>query len=91
MAKLELKLKVEKEMPDFANEVAGLSVDDLNGRLSQLAKDYEEIQTAKEADEDLESLRSAASEAAAPYRDGKKAVRLKSSYIVALIKEKGGA
>ncbi len=84
------KLKIEKQLPEFVNEVAGLSVEDLNARLSQLAKDFEAVEEAKQADEELESLRAAASEAAAPYRDGKKAIRLKSGYIVALIKEKGG-
>lgn len=84
------KQKIEKELPEFVNEVGGLSVDELNSRLAQLAKDYEAIEAAKEADEALEDARAAASELAAPYRDGKKAVRMKSGYIVALIKEKGG-
>lgn len=90
MAKLDLKLKVEKEMPEFTGEVAGLSVEELNARLSQLAKDFEAVEEAKQADEELESLQAASREAAAPYRDGKKAIRLKSGYIVSLIKEKGG-
>lgn len=84
------KAKVEKELPEFVNEVAGLSVDDLNGRLSQLAKDFEAVEEAKEADEALQEARNTAKELGAPYRDGKKAIRLKSGYIVALIKEKGG-
>lgn len=84
------KSKIEKEMPEFVAEVAGLSVDDLNLRLSRLAKDYEAIEEAKEADAGLSDARDAAREMAAPYSEGKKAVRNKSSYIVALIKEKGG-
>lgn len=82
--------KVQKELPDFASEVAALSVEDLNQRLNQCAKDFEANEDAKEADEALEQARLAASELAAPYRDCKKVIRLKSRYIVSLIKEKGG-
>lgn len=84
------KQKIEKELPEFVNEVAGLSVDDLNLRLSRLAKDYEAIEEAKEADEGLADARETSRALAAPYSDGKKVIRKKSSYIVALIKEKGG-
>ncbi len=84
------KEKIEKELPEFINEVVGLSVEQLNSRLSQLAKDYESIEEAKKADEGLEEARNTAKELGAPYREGKKAVRMKSAYIVALIKEKGG-
>lgn len=84
------KTKIEKELPDFVNEVAGLPVDSLNGRLSQLAKDYEAVEQAKENDGDLSDAREEAKLLGAPYREAKKAIRMKSSYIVALIKEKGG-
>jgi hypothetical protein len=84
------KQKIEKEMPDFISEVAGLSVEELNARLSRLAKDYEAIEEAKEADEGLREAQDTARELRAPYADGKKAIRMKSSYIVALVKEKGG-
>jgi hypothetical protein len=83
--------KVQEEMPEFANEVAGLGVPDLNSRLAVLAKANEENEQLKENDEDLEAAKNEASELAAPFRDAKKALRLKTRYVVALIKEKGGA
>lgn len=83
--------KVQEDMPEFASEVAGLSVGDLNNRLAKLAKDSEANEQAQEDDEGLEKARAEASELAAPYRDAKKAIRLRSRYIIALINEKGGA
>ena len=82
--------KVQEEMPEFASEVAGLSVAELNNRLAKLAKDSETNEQAQEDDEDLEKARGEASELAAPYRDAKKAIRLRSRYVIGLIKEKGG-
>jgi hypothetical protein len=82
--------KVQEEMPEFAGEVAGLGVDMLNARLAQLAKDSQANEQAKEDDEDLESARANASELGAPYRDAKKAINLRSKYIIKLIEDKGG-
>lgn len=87
--KVSISEKVQKEMPEFAAEVANLSSDQLDERLAQLAKDAEAIETAKEEDEGLEEARAKAVELTAPYRDGKKAIRLKSRYIIGLLKDKG--
>ena len=89
-AKKSLQEKVQEDMPEFAAEVAGLSVQDLNNRLATLAKGAEENEQAQEDDEDLEKARAEASELAAPYRDAKKALRLRSRYVISLIREKGG-
>lgn len=89
--KKSLQEKVQEEMPEFANEVAGLSVDQLNVRLANLAKDAEKNEEAQEDDEDLEKARGEAAELSAPYRDAKKAIRLRSRYVISLIKEKGGS
>lgn len=83
--------KIQEEHPDFAAEVAGLSVEALNARLAQLAKDGEAVEDAKEADEELESAKDKASYLGAPYRDAKKVLRLKRRHVISLIKEKGGA
>lgn len=85
-----LEEAIKDTNPEFAAEVAGLSVDDLNSRLAQLAKDGEAVAESKEADEELEQARARATELAAPYRDAQKAIRLKSRYVISLIKEKGG-
>lgn len=89
-AKKSLQEKVQEDMPEFAAEVASLSVQDLNNRLATLAKGSEENEQAQEDDEDLEKARAEASELAAPYRDAKKAIRLRSRYVISLIREKGG-
>jgi len=89
--KKSIQQKVQEEMPEFASEVAGLSVSDLNNRLAQLAKDSEVNEQAQEDDEGLEKARAEAAEMASPYKDAKKAIRLRSRYVIGLIKEKGGA
>lgn len=81
---------VQKEMPEFADECNSLSVSDLESRLSQCAKDTEATRDAKEGDEELEEAQACATGLGAPYRDAIKALRLKSRYLIALIKEKGG-
>jgi len=80
---------VQEEMPEFAAEVASLSKEELNARLAQLAKDSEAVEQAKDGDQELEGARALASELAAPYRDGKKAIRTKSKYIISLLKDRG--
>jgi hypothetical protein len=85
-----LKQTVEELYPDFTSEVGSLALDSLERRLSSYAKRAEEIEEAKENDEELEKTRELLSELAAPYRDGKKEVRLKSRYIISLIKDRGG-
>ena len=84
-----VKQTVEELYPDFTSEVGALSLDSLEKRLSNYAKRAEEIEEAKESDEELEKTKELLSELAAPYRDGKKEVRLKSRYIISLIKERG--
>jgi hypothetical protein len=86
--KVNLTEKVQKELPEFVSEVASLSVEQLDARLAQLAKDADAVEQAKEADEALEQARERAAELNAPYVDSRKALRLKSRYIVELLKEK---
>lgn len=84
------KIKVQKALPHFADEVNGLKVEELNSRLVQLAKDMSATDDAKEADEGLQAAKESAKELGAPYREAKRDIRLKTTYIVELIKEKGG-
>lgn len=83
--------KVQADYPEFATEVANLTVDELNNRLSSMVKELEESESHKENNEDLNDAKSLASELAAPYRDVKKAVQLKSRYVVGLLKDKAKA
>lgn len=89
-SKKSLDEKMKEEQPEFVGEVIGLSVDQLNARLAELAKAAEWNEQAKEDDEDLAEKQAAAAEAGAQYRDAKKAIRLKSRYLIKLIQDKGG-
>jgi hypothetical protein len=83
--------KVQADFPEFSTEVANLTVEELNTRLSNMVKELEESESHKEDNEALEEAKALASELAAPYRDVKKAVHLKSRYIVGLLRDKGKA
>lgn len=89
-SKKSLKQTVQELYPDFTSEVDSLPVDALEKRLNTYAKRAEEIEEAKEHDEELEKTKGLLSELGAPYRDGKKEVRNKSRYLITLIKERGG-
>lgn len=89
-SKKSLDEKMREEQPEFVGEVIGLSVDQLNGRLAEFAKAAEWNEQAKEDDEDLAEKQAAAAEAGAKYRDEKKAIRLKSRFLIKLIQDKGG-
>ncbi len=87
--KKNIQQTVQEELPEFAAEVASLDTDALNLRLSQLAKDLDEVEQAQDNDIGLEQARANASELAAPYRESKKAVKTKSKYIISLLKDRG--
>lgn len=80
---------VQAEFPEFAAEADAMSSDKLTVRLAYLAKELEESETHKENNETLEQAKGDVAELSAPYKDLRKAVRLKSKYIIALLKEKG--
>ena len=88
--RISVKNKVEKDFPEFAGEVAGLSIEELNARITHCAKASEAVQGAKEADEELENTKELVKQLLAPYREALAANRLKTRYLIALIKEKGG-
>jgi uncharacterized small protein (DUF1192 family) len=83
------KEKVQKEYPGFANEVDNLSVPELKERIVGMQKALEESEAHKEENDELKSLRAQVLELSAPYRDVKKAVKAKTSYILELLKDKG--
>lgn len=89
MAKKDIRTQAEEDYPEFVEEVNNATSEQLTERLAQLAKSREEIQDSKEADDALAEAKSTASELAAPYRDAQKAVRLKSRFIIATLKERG--
>lgn len=80
--------KTQKEYPDFCHEVDSLGAEALKARIVQLQQTLEESEAHKDSNEELKQLRSQVSELAGPYRDVKKAVKLKTKYIIELLKEK---
>lgn len=82
--------KVQKEFPDFCVEVQRLDVNGLNSKLLAYAKHSEEIEDSKENDEGLAQAKETVKDMSAPYRDAKKALRLKMRYIMGMIKDQGG-
>jgi hypothetical protein len=89
MAK-DVRSTVEKKYPEFVNEVAGMPLAELEKRLSTYAKQVERVNTDLEDNQKIASARELLSELLGPYRDTKKALRLKTKYVIELIKERGG-
>lgn len=83
-----MKTKVQKQYPDFTAEVDNLPVEALKSRIVQLQQALEESEAHKEENESLKSARTEVTELSGPYRDVKKAVKLKTSYLIELLKEK---
>lgn len=80
---------IKKENPQFKEEADALSAAELDARLGQIAKDTDAVEQAKENDEELEQAKEQVSVLGSSYRDAKKALRLKTRYIIHLLKEKG--
>lgn len=81
---------VQKDYPDFAQEVDGLPLDALEKRISTYAKEAEKVSKAKEDDIALEEVNEKKSELEGPYKDAKKAISLKIRYLIQRVKDKGG-
>lgn len=75
---------------EFVGEVEGLSVEQLEKRLSDLAKGLEANARAKKDDEGLEDARAEVRKLSGPYNDTAKAVRLRTKFVIELIGQKGG-
>lgn len=88
--KKSIEEKVQAEFPEFAASIASSGVTELESKLSTYAKQQDEVELAMEADTALEDSKALTSELSAPYRDAKKAIKMKMKYIIALIKDRGG-
>lgn len=85
--------KIDEKYPEYAGEVMGLDVAGLDKRIAELQKTLEDAaqfqeekngEAMKKLSADLKDLR-------ADYGDVKKAVALKTKFLVSLVREKGGA
>ena len=84
----------EKANQEFVDSVIGLSVGDLNGKLSTLSKGQEENREAQEAlmepGEALYEAKQTYDQLKGPFNDVKKLLKAKTKYVYRLLKEKGG-
>jgi hypothetical protein len=80
---------IRKEHPDFVQEVDTLTGDQLKARIVQLQQALEESNAHKEANDDLTAAKANVTELNGPYQDVRKAVQLKTKYLIELLKEKG--
>lgn len=88
--KKDIQAIMAEENPELVDECASLSVEQLDARLAQCAKDSQAAEEIKEADMKYQAAKDEAKELGAPHRDAKKAIKLRSRYLIALIKERGG-
>src|SRR5258708_7792475 len=88
-----LQEKVDEKYPQYSGEVMGLGVPQLDQRIAELRKtldDAAQFQEEKNG-EAMKSLAAQLKDLRADYGDVKKAVALKTKYLVSLVREKGGA
>lgn len=82
-----LKLPGGKE---FKEEVDRLTIPQLEARIANMQKQLEDSEAHKEQNVPLQDAKAVVKELSGPYNDVKKAVKTKTKYIIALIREKGG-
>lgn len=85
--------KVDEKYPNYSQEVMGLSVEQLDKRIVEMQKTLEDSENHKEEKqgEALKKLKEDMKTINGPYADVKKAVALKTKFLVSLVREKGGA
>jgi hypothetical protein len=79
---------VETEYKEFAVEVSKLDATALKSRITGLQQALEESEEHKNANQALIDARTEVSLLSGPYRDVKKAVKLKTKYILELLKSR---
>lgn len=80
---------VESEYKEFSAEVYNLPAADLRNRIAGLQQALEESEAHKEANESLIEARNEVSLLSGPYKDVKKAVKLKTKYLLELLSTRG--
>ncbi len=85
------KDKVAKEFPEFVDEVQGLTIEALRNRIVNMQQALDESEAHKEANDTLKEARANLTELSGPYRDVKRAIQLKTRYIIELLREKGNS
>ncbi len=88
--KLESKVFALPGGKEFKEEVDSLSVPVLEARITRMQKDLDESEEHRKENVALNNAKDEVKELSGPYNDVKKAVQVKTKYIIELIKEKGG-
>lgn len=88
--KLEAKVFKLPGGKEFKEEVDTLSIAQLEDRVVALQKGLDESRVHKEENIALKNAKDEVAELSGPYNDVEKAVKVKTKYIIELIKEKGG-
>jgi len=84
-----IKQKVEKDFSSFSDVVNNMGKEELEKELFRLANYREEVQLAKGEDEGLKNAQEEVRAMAGPYNDTLKALKLKSTFIHIILKERG--
>lgn len=87
---LETKLMKIPGGEQFRDEVWGLSVEKLEDRIANLQKALDESEEHKKENQALKDAKDEVSMLDGPYKDLKKAVQVKTKFLIELIKDKGG-
>lgn len=75
--------------PQFAETVLGLNAQELKNRIASLASQLQESETHREENAALQQAKDEVKELSGGYNDVRKAVKLKTKYIISLLNEKG--
>lgn len=90
MDREKLEEQLDKIDSRSRKELNELSLAQLEAKLNEFAKGSEANDELQEDDEELAGAKAKASELGRPYREDRKAYKVKSKYTILLIKEKGG-
>lgn len=86
--KKDIRKLVRKEMPEFVDEVNSLTSENIMARLTALAQNAEDVQQSKEDDTELQDAKNAIQCILEPYRDATKHIKLKTKYLLLLLKDR---
>ena len=88
-----LLTKIDKQFPTYANEVMGLSIAELDVRISNLQKGIEDAEQFRDEQngEAIKSLKAQLKDLNADYSEVRKENSLKTKFLISLIRERGGA
>lgn len=81
--------KINEIDPNFTSEAYALTQEQLNSKLSDMAKQQTEVEDARSLDQDLKSKQEQAKEAGKVYGEVFKALKLKRKFVIQVLQERG--